>query len=262
MGTSWHGASWQAMLELRECSAGYGRGDVVESVTLSVARGHTGCIVGPSGCGKTTLLMVAAGLKEPSAGTVTLDRTPVSPGDRRIGLILQGYGLFPWFTAQDNVALGLRIRGTPARRCREAAAEALDRLGLAQRRSSYPSALSGGERQRVAIARSLVLSPGLLLMDEPFSALDAITRESLQDLLIRVLPGAPMAALMVTHDIEEAAYLGAVIWVLSPGPGRVVARFENPRPADPGRRDDPGFYRLCSRIREAMRAGREVPRAP
>jgi NitT/TauT family transport system ATP-binding protein len=244
------------VLELRECSARYGSIPVLDAVSLEVGEGRTGCIVGPSGCGKTTLLMLAAGLKQPSAGSVTLDGSPVGAGDRRISLILQGYGLFPWFTAIENVALGLRIRGAPPRQSRKAAAEALERLGLGGRESRYPSALSGGERQRVAIARSLVLSPRLLLMDEPFSALDALTRESLQEFLVETLRGTPLTVLLVTHDVEEAVYLGGTVWLLSQTPGHVVARFDNPGRAGPGRRSDPAFHRVCDEVRQAMRAAK------
>jgi len=245
------------MLEFRECSAGYAGRLVLENVSLSVGEGRTGCIVGPSGCGKTTLLMVAAGLKLPSAGSVLLEGRAVTAGDRRIGLVLQEYGLFPWFTAMENVALGLRIRGTGARALQPAVAEALDRVGLQGKAGSYPAALSGGERQRVAIARSMVLMPRLLLMDEPFSALDALTRESLQDLLLATLRDTGIAVLLVTHSIEEAVFLGRTIWLLSGSPGGIAACFDNPGQESPGYRCDPTFFHLCGRIRGSMKSSRE-----
>jgi ABC-type nitrate/sulfonate/bicarbonate transport system ATPase subunit len=249
------------MLELRECSASYPGRPALDRVSLAVRAGQTGCIVGPSGCGKTTLLMLAAGLKRPDAGAVLLEGTAVAAGDRRIGLILQEYGLFPWFTALENVALGLRIRGVKARPRRVEAAAALTRVGLSGKGGSFPRALSGGERQRVAIARGMVHSPRLLLMDEPFSALDALTRESSQELLLTTLRGSAIAVLLVTHSIEEAAILGRTIWLLSGAPGRVVERFENPGQGTSGYRADPAFFRLCGRIREAMRESRDAAHA-
>jgi ABC-type nitrate/sulfonate/bicarbonate transport system ATPase subunit len=246
------------MLELRECSAGYGQGRVLESVSLSVPEGKTGCIIGPSGCGKTTLLTLAAGLKEPDTGSIVLDDAPVIPGDNRAGLILQQYGLFPWFTVADNVSLGLRIRHVDAGIRRRIVARELARLGLEECAGRYPNELSGGQQQRVAIARSMALAPRLLLMDEPFSALDAMSRESLQEILLATLRETPMIVLLVTHSIEEAVYLGATVWVLAGSPGRIVARFDNPGQGTPGYRSDPSFFRLCTSIRGSLEGNRVI----
>jgi ABC-type nitrate/sulfonate/bicarbonate transport system ATPase subunit len=237
------------MLELSECSAAYGPRMALSSVTLTVPAGRTACIVGPSGCGKTTLLMLAAGLKEPSAGTVRVAGEPARPGNRRVGLVLQHYGLFPWFTARQNVELGLAIRGTPVAERRRIAVRELERAGLEGCGNLYPSELSGGQQQRVAIARAYALEPGLLLMDEPFSALDALTRETLQDLLLK--PGRP-SFLLVTHSVEEAVYLGNEIWVLAGSPGRIAGRFENPGQGSQGYRAEAGFFRLCREVRALM----------
>jgi ABC-type nitrate/sulfonate/bicarbonate transport system ATPase subunit len=241
------------VLEITSCTAGYGGRAVLDAVSLAVAPGRTGCIVGPSGCGKTTLLTVAAGLMEPDAGTVTLDGEEITAGDRRIGLIIQQYGLFPWFTAEENVALGLRIRGAGARSRRETARRELDRLGLRDCASRYPEQLSGGQQQRVAIARSLALSPRLLLMDEPFSALDAMSRESLQEILVSLLRERNLSVLLVTHSIEEAVYLGSTVWLLAGTPGRLEGAWENPLQGSPDFREQPEFFKLTTEIRHAMK---------
>jgi ABC-type nitrate/sulfonate/bicarbonate transport system ATPase subunit len=240
------------MLQLNEISAGYSGRTVVASVSLTVETGRTACIVGPSGCGKTTLLTVAAGLMTPEAGEARLDGEPIAPGDRRVGLILQQYGLFPWFTARENVELGLRIRGAESAARRASAERELARMGLLECAERYPRELSGGQQQRVAIARSMALSPQLLLMDEPFSALDALTRESLQEMLLDALRQRKLSVLLVTHSIEEAVYLGAEVWLLSGAPGRVAGRFENPGQGSVGYRADPRFFQLCTRIRACM----------
>jgi NitT/TauT family transport system ATP-binding protein len=244
------------MLDIRACSASYGTRTVLDAVTLEVEAGSTEAVLGPSGCGKTTLLTLAAGLKKPSAGEVLLDGSPVGEGDRRVSLILQQYGLFPWFTVRQNVGLGLRIRGVTAAQCERRVLAELDRVKLAEKKDSFPSELSGGQQQRAAIARSLALSPALLLMDEPFSALDALARESLQDLLLALLRERRMAAVIVTHSIEEAVCLGKRVTVMAGEPGTVVARLENPGQGEPGFRSDPRFLAQCSRIRQVLEAHR------
>jgi NitT/TauT family transport system ATP-binding protein len=244
------------VLEIRDCTAGYDGRPVLDSVSLSIAAGRTGCIVGPSGCGKTTLLSVAAGLKAPDRGSVSLDGEPVGAGDRRVGLIIQHYGLFPWFTALENVALGLRIRGQGRRARLEAARRELDRVGLGASGDCFPRQLSGGQQQRVAIARSLALRPRLLLMDEPFSALDAMSRESLQLILLSLLAEQDLCVLLVTHSIDEAVFLGSTVWLLAGAPGRIVASWENPGQGGADYREDPAFFALETGIRHAMKAHR------
>jgi ABC-type nitrate/sulfonate/bicarbonate transport system ATPase subunit len=246
------------MLELRECAAGYGAGRVLDSLSLSVPEGETACIIGPSGCGKSTLLTVAAGLKRPESGTVLLDGKEVVPGDERVGLILQQYGLFPWFTVADNVSLGLRIRRVREGTRRALVARELARLGLEDCAGRYPNELSGGQQQRVAIARSMALSPRLLLMDEPFSALDAMSRESLQEILLSTIRERPLVVVMVTHSIEEAVYLGGTVRVLAGSPGRITALFENRGQGTPGFRLDPAFFRMCTRVRGSLEQNRVI----
>jgi NitT/TauT family transport system ATP-binding protein len=246
------------MLEINSCSAGYDGISVLEQISLSVPLGKTGCIIGPSGCGKTTLLMLAAGLKRPQTGSVLLEGVPVQAGDRRVSLILQQYGLFPWFTVTENVAIGLRLRHVQESVRRAAVTRQLSRLGLSECAHRYPNELSGGQQQRVAIARSMALTPRLLLMDEPFSALDAMTRESLQDILLEMLEDRSVTALIVTHSIEEAVYLGGTIWLLAGSPARIVASFDNPAQGRPAYRTDPSFFRLCTGIRERLELSRVI----
>ena len=246
------------MLEINDCTAGYDGVPVLQGVSLSVSQGKTGCIIGPSGCGKTTLLTLAAGLKRADAGSIRLDGQPITPGDARVGLILQQYGLFPWFTVGENVAIGLRIRHMAAEARRRIISRELSRLGLAELAARYPGELSGGQQQRVAIARSMALAPRLLLMDEPFSALDALSRESLQEILLSMLVDQTIIALLVTHSIEEAVYLGGTIWLMAGSPAHIEATFDNPGQGTPGYRVQPAFFRLCSEIRHRMETCRAI----
>ncbi len=249
------------MLRIHECSAGYGDRAVVQGISIEVGEGETGCVIGPSGCGKTTLLKAAAGLLAPIAGSVTLDGEQVNAGDRRVSIIFQSYGLFPWLTAQQNVALGLRLRGTGRRERERIASRELERLGLGGQAHRYPASLSGGQLQRVAIARSMALTPRLLLLDEPFSALDALSREDLQDTLLDTLRAHRLCALMVTHSIEEAVFLGSRIWVLGGAPGRIIGCFENPGQGSRSHRADASYFSLVTAIRETMAASRVGPQA-
>ncbi len=246
------------MLKVDNCSAGYDGKAVLQEISLSVPPGRTGCIIGPSGCGKTTLLMLTAGLKKPQAGAVLLEGRPVTAGDSRVSLILQDYGLFPWFTVSENIAVGLKVRRVGKSERTASVARQLSRLGLEECARRYPSQLSGGQRQRVAIARSMALAPRLLLMDEPFSALDAMTRESLQDILLEMLGNRSVTALLVTHSVEEAVYLGSTIWVLAGTPARIQERFDNPGQGTPGYRTDPSFFQLCSSVRQRLERCRVI----
>ena len=168
------------MLELDDCTARYGSFTVFASVSLIVRDTEVVAVVGPSGCGKTTLLHVAAALRPPEEGSVLLAGRHLIRGDRRIGFVQQHYGLFPWFTAFANVELGLKLRSVTREERRRRAEAALSEVGLAARADHFPGELSGGEQQRVALARTNALEPEVLLLDEPFSSLDAFTREALQ----------------------------------------------------------------------------------
>jgi NitT/TauT family transport system ATP-binding protein len=193
----------------------------IENVDLDIGRGEFVVLVGPSGCGKSTLLDLLAGLSEPSAGQILLDGRPVTgPGLDR-GIVFQQYALLPWRTAQGNVEFGLEATGVPRRERAEKARHYLDLVGLTGFEQRHPHELSGGMKQRVAIARSLAYDPEVLLMDEPFAALDAQTRESLQDELLRIWERTGKTILFITHGIEEAVYLGQRVAVLTSRPGRV-----------------------------------------
>ncbi|MDM7854832.1 ABC transporter ATP-binding protein [Cellulomonas alba] len=193
----------------------------LEDFTLAVAPGELVTVVGPSGCGKSTLLDLVTGLSAPTAGRILLDGRPVTgPGLDR-GIVFQQYALLPWRSAQGNVELGLEGRGLRRAERQRIAREHLALVGLEGFEQRYPHELSGGMKQRVAIARSLAFDPEVLLMDEPFAALDAQTREQLQDELLRIWRATGKTILFITHGIEEAVYLGQRIVVLTPRPGRV-----------------------------------------
>lgn len=224
----------------------------LKDVSFHLATGHTCAIIGPSGCGKSTLLYVLAGLLKHSRGEVTICGEPVRPKRLGSALILQDHGLLPWKTALQNTTLGLEIRGVPPPEKLAAAEEAMRELGIWAFRNHYPAQLSGGQRQRVGIARSLTLKPDLFLMDEPFSSLDALTRESLQNTLLEFWQKRRSTLVLVTHNIEEAVFLGQKIMIFSTGPGRILHIIDN---YDLGRRDyrkNSLFHARCSQVREVI----------
>ncbi|MEO3868585.1 ABC transporter ATP-binding protein [Nonomuraea sp. B12E4] len=193
----------------------------LDGVRLDVRRGEFLTLVGPSGCGKSTLLDLVAGLAAPTGGEILIDGVPVAgPGLDR-GVVFQQYALFPWRTAQANVEFGLEAKSVPKKERARRAREHLELVGLAGFEDRYPHELSGGMRQRVAIARSLAFDPDVLLMDEPFAALDAQTRESLQEELVRVWERTGKTVIFITHGIDEAVYLGQRVAVMTSRPGRI-----------------------------------------
>ena len=209
------------------------RVDALADVSLTVADGEFVCVVGPSGCGKSTLLNVIGGLVRASAGEVLVDGAPVAgPGPDR-GMVFQSYTLFPWLTVAGNVEFALRGEPMSKRERREVARAHLALVGLEGFADSYPSQLSGGMRQRVAIARALSYRPKILLMDEPFGALDAQTRQLMQELLTRVWEQHRLTVLFVTHDIDEAVFLSDRVLLMTARPGRikedVAIELERPR---------------------------------
>lgn len=193
----------------------------IEDITLDLAAGEFLVLVGPSGCGKSTLLDLLGGLSTPTSGQILLDGTPITgPGLDR-GIVFQQYALLPWRTARRNIEFGLEAKGVPRAERRARAEHYLELVGLAGFADRYPHELSGGMKQRVAIARSLAFDPEVLLMDEPFAALDAQTRESLQDELLGIWERTGKTILFITHGIDEAIYLGQRVAVLTSRPGRV-----------------------------------------
>ena len=204
----------------------------VEDVSLSVANkpgvGELAVLLGPSGCGKSTILKAVAGLREPDAGTILLDGQPVLGTGRDRGMVFQSYTSFGWLTVRKNVEYGLKLQGLPAAERAAKALALLEQVGLKDFVDAYPRQLSGGMKQRVAIARTLINQPKLVLMDEPFGALDPQTRWGMQTLILDVLRRLDNTVLFVTHDIAEAVYLADVIFILSHRPARVLHRVEVP----------------------------------
>src|SRR5207247_11318241 len=193
----------------------------IEPISFSVDDNDFIAILGPSGCGKSTLLRIVAGLDVPTAGRVMLDGAPVEgPGADR-GMVFQSYTLFPWLTVRQNICFGLREKGMPAAQQDDIAAHYLDRTGLASFEHHYPKMLSGGMQQRTAIARALANGPKILLLDEPFGALDTQTRGLMQELLLSIWEAERTTVLFVTHDIEEAIFMASRVVVMSARPGRV-----------------------------------------
>lgn len=227
--------------------------DVLDGISFSLSRGETLSIIGPSGCGKTTLLYILAGLLHPSEGTVGKGEGGGQDEDVRTAFILQDYGLFPWKTVWENVALGPKLKGQTQKECREITTVLLDELGLDTLSDRYPVQLSGGQKQRVAIARALALDPSILLMDEPFSSLDAITRERLQDTLLHTWQDRHLTYILVTHSVEEAVFLGRDIMVLTDRPARVKGMIENPGFGETGFRMNHAFFEKVNEVRRAMR---------
>ncbi|MCU1425003.1 MAG: transporter, partial [Microbacteriaceae bacterium] len=213
-----------ALLSVRGLQKVYDGGgtrvEAVRNLTFDLASGELVCLVGPSGCGKTTLLKCIAGLMTPTSGSVTLDGAVVTEPPKSMAVVFQEYGrsLFPWMTIRANVELPLKNQRMPKEQRRTLVAEALDAVGLAHVPDKYPWQLSGGMQQRVAIARAVAYQPQVLLMDEPFAAVDAQTRADLEDLIRTVWKTLGVTILFVTHDIDESVYLGGRVIVLSSSP--------------------------------------------
>lgn len=212
------------MLQISHLSADYGGKPALADINLTLGSGELLVVLGPSGCGKTTLLNLIAGFVPYQHGSITLEGQRVTgPGAER-GVVFQNEGLLPWRNVQDNVALGLQLAGVDKAQRRQAAAQMLKKVGLEGAEKRFIWQLSGGQRQRVGIARALAANPQLLLLDEPFGALDAFTREQMQTLLLKLWHETGKQVLLITHDIEEAIFMATELVLLSPGPGRVVER--------------------------------------
>lgn len=227
----------------------------LDGVDLCVAGGESVAILGPSGCGKSTSLLAACGLQRPTEGEVRIDGVSLDGPRLETALILQDFGLMPWKTVEQNAALGLQVRKMPKKERIKRAHEALRQVGLEEFARAYPAELSGGMRQRLAMARALACDIDLLLMDEPLSALDALLREEMQNMLKRCWREAGYAQVLVTHSIEEAVFLGQRIVVMTPRPGRVAAVVENAEMAEEGWRDAPLFFERCRMLRDVLRSG-------
>jgi NitT/TauT family transport system ATP-binding protein len=222
--------------------------DALENVSLSVAPGEFVTVVGPSGCGKSTLLRIASHLEIQSQGSCSVDRDS-------IGYVFQDATLLPWRTVQRNIELLAELHGESKQECERRAQEAISLVGLDGFADKYPRQLSGGMRMRASLARSLVMKPRVFLFDEPFGALDEITRERLNDELLALFQREGFAGLFITHSIAEAVYMSTRVLVMSPRPGRIIASFDAPfaYPRSHDLRYSPEFAELCGEVSHALR---------
>ena len=244
------------LLQIRGVSRRFGQTLALQATDLQVAQNDFVTILGPSGCGKSTLLRIVAGLDQPSGGEVLLDgRRVAAPGADR-GMVFQSYTLFPWLTVRDNVCFGLRERGLPRAQQLEIAQAFIHKVGLAGFEHHYPRQLSGGMQQRTALARALANGPRMLLMDEPFGALDHQTRELMQELLLGIWEAERTTVLFVTHDIDEAVFMGSRVVVMSARPGRIKLDrpVALPHPRHYSVKTTPVFAELKAELMEQVRA--------
>jgi NitT/TauT family transport system ATP-binding protein len=226
----------------------------LDDISLDVFENEFSVIVGPSGCGKTSLLRLVAGLIQPSEGTIRLDGRAVTGPGRERGMVFQSYTLFPWLTVQQNVEFGLQIAGMPAEQRRGIARRFLAQVGLEGFEQLYPKALSGGMMQRVALARALANHPEILLMDEPFGALDSQSRSLMQELLLEIWQQSNKTVLFITHDIDESILLGDKVFVMTARPGRIkeIVPITLPRPRTVELLTSEPFMALKRRIMRAV----------
>jgi NitT/TauT family transport system ATP-binding protein len=227
----------------------------ISNISIDVPKNEFAVIVGPSGCGKSSLLYLIAGLAQPSGGEILLDDREIMGPGRDRGMVFQSYTLFPWLTVRENVEFGLKRRNVPAEEREKIVNRYLNDVGLAAFHESYPKQLSGGMMQRVAIARALANDPEILLMDEPFGALDSQTRTLMQQLLLRVWERDRKTVLFVTHDIDEAILLGDRVYVMTSRPGRLKEEIlvPIPRPRSAGMVMDPDFIELKRKILDLLK---------
>jgi len=254
--------------DLRKSFGGNGSEHVVfDNVSLDVHRREFITIIGPSGCGKSTFIRIVAGLDEASGGRLLLEGEPITGPSSARGMVFQGYTLFPWRTVKQNVMFGLEMQGKAGSTAETEARQWLDIVGLGKVENAYPHELSGGMKQRVAIARALATEPRMLIMDEPFGALDAITRCKMQSYLLQIWRKVDVTILFITHDLDEAIYLSDRILVLGVNPGGVREFIENPvpRPRSAEQFLSPEFLAVKSRLDElihAPEAGGEEEKLP
>ena len=246
-------------IEIRDVSVRFGRNgsgtEAVSRVSLDVAPGDFVTVIGPSGCGKSTLLNIVAGFLKPSEGEALLDGRPIEgPGADR-GVVFQQYSLFPWMTVRKNVEFGLKMQGHGQNGRESAARTLLGMAGLLQFENHYPDQLSGGMKQRVGIVRALATSPQVLLMDEPFGALDSQTRTVMQEILTNMWQQLQLSVLFITHDIEEAIFLSEKVYVMTARPGRIKAEIPIPlpRPRTPEMMASPTFHALVRQLKGLIR---------
>ncbi|MHA6789638.1 ABC transporter ATP-binding protein [Pseudomonas bijieensis] len=258
----------EGRIDIRQLSIVLGQGaqafEAVQGLDCQIEAGQFVCVLGPSGCGKSTLLGALAGHLQPRTGSLNVDGLSVCGPSPQRGMVFQQHTLFPWRTVRDNVAFGLKMRGLGKVERHRAADEILALVGLEGFAGHWPDQLSGGMQQRVEIARVLVNRPRLLLMDEPFGALDALTRLNMQELLLDIWTRIRTTVVFVTHDIDEALFLADRLLVMSPRPGRIIEdlRLDFPRPRTTALVTRPEFSRLKRHCLDLLRHedGRQLPR--
>jgi NitT/TauT family transport system ATP-binding protein len=247
------------LIEVRDVTKTFRRSahvvQALGSINLNVSRGEFVTVLGPSGCGKTTLLHMLGGFETPTSGSLTVNGQPVTGPGRDRGMVFQEATLFPWRTVMANVAWPLEVDGVSKREAQERARALLAKVGLERFANAYPGELSGGMRQRAALARTLAMEPNVLLMDEPFGALDAQTREVMQEELTRLWQASGLTVIFITHDISEAIFLGDRVVVMGALPGRVIedCRIELPRPRTAETKSDPRILEYRAHFWELLR---------
>lgn len=237
------------MITIDNLSVSYDNFPILENINLQLKSGITCALIGPSGCGKSTLLNILAGLSNNYNGLIKINGQKPSPKQQIIGFIPQNYGLLPWLTVKENILLGLKIKHLD----KILPHTLINNLGLTKLLNRYPNHLSGGQQQRVSLARAFSLNADLLLMDEPFSALDAITREEMQDVFINLWQKQQLSTILVTHYVEEALYLGQKIIVMTTNPGTIYKIIDNPLFGDRNFRDKDEFIILSKELRTYLK---------
>lgn len=240
------------MIDVEKLHVSYGDEAALQGVSLQVERGDSCAVIGASGCGKTTLLYALSGLIRPLSGTIRIDGKPLTAVRSRTSLILQDYGLLPWKSVRNNLLFPLRSRGLNKQESQKRTDRVLSDLGILDQAGKFPGELSGGQRQRVAIGRALALEPDLLLMDEASSALDAVTRENIQNLVLGICLEQTLTLILVTHSIEEAVFLGRKIVIM--GRGCIRHTVDNPCFGVSQVRESEAFFAICRQIRRLLHA--------
>ena len=225
----------------------------LDRLNINIDQGDINTFIGPSGCGKSTLLYVLSGILRDYSGSVLMDGQIINPKSQHIGLILQNYGLLPWKTVYQNAMLGVKIKNQSP--VNEYSNYIFRKLGIASLLDRYPKELSGGQQQRVALARAFILKPDLLLMDEPFSALDAISREEMQELFLNIWKENNVTTIFITHSVDEALYLGRKIVIFSPSPGRILKVIDNPCFQLDNLRYRDEYYDMSMKLRKILDKG-------
>jgi NitT/TauT family transport system ATP-binding protein len=244
------------MIEIKNLCYNYGSEAALKNVNLNIEKNTTCAIIGPSGCGKTTLLYIMAGLLSNSGGSISINGEMLKGVRKETGIILQNTGLLPWKTVWDNIGLGLKARGFGKAEVNSKTSQILNELGMTEHKNKFPEQLSGGQNQRVAIARTLVIEPDVLLLDEASSALDAITKEHIQNLILSIYKKKPMTTVLVTHSIEEAVFLGQKIVVMERAAVKQI--IDNPYFGDENIRSKPQYYSICHEVRKWLYKGDNV----